>query len=55
MSGPPSPGNRRAVEHFGKVRVLAEIPALENVDAAAVAELAKAIAPLDAILSGVTQ
>jgi malonyl-CoA O-methyltransferase len=55
MSGPSSPGNRHAIEHFGKVRVLAEIPALEKVDAAAVAELARTIPPLAEILSGVMQ
>lgn len=46
MSGPLSPGNREAIERFGEVRVLAEIPPLARVDAAAVAELARGIAPL---------
>ena len=46
MSGPLSPGNREAIERFGDVRVLAEIPPLARVDAAAVAELARGIAPL---------
>ncbi|MBR8653030.1 dethiobiotin synthase [Achromobacter sp. Marseille-Q0513] len=46
MSGPLSPGNKEAIERFGDVRVLAEIPPLARVDAAAVAELARGIAPL---------
>lgn len=28
MNGPPNPGNRKAIEHFGGTRVLAEIPPL---------------------------
>jgi malonyl-CoA O-methyltransferase len=46
MSGPLSPGNRIAIERFGKVRVLAEIPALERVDAEAVRELARQVPDL---------
>lgn len=46
MSGPPSAGNKEAIERFGGVRVLAEIPPLPRVDAAAVDELARGIAPL---------
>ncbi|AUL49236.1 dethiobiotin synthase [Bordetella trematum] len=51
MSGPPSPGNRLAIERFGQTRILAEIPQLDCVDAAAVARQAEAIAPLDALLA----
>lgn len=40
MNGPPSAGNREALERFGQVPVIAEIPPLERVDAAAVAALA---------------
>lgn len=29
MSGPPNPGNRAAIEHFGNTKVLAEIPPLD--------------------------
>ncbi len=46
MSGPLSAGNKEAIERFGGVRVLAEIPPLPRVDAAAVDELARDIAPL---------
>ena len=45
MSGPLSPGNREAIERFGEVRVGRD-PTLARVDAAAVAELARGIAPL---------
>lgn len=37
LSGPPDAANRRAIETLGRVRVLAEIPRLETVDAEAVA------------------
>lgn len=46
MSGTPSTGNKEAIERFGSVRVLAEIPPLPRVDAAAVAALAQGIPPL---------
>lgn len=46
MSGPPSAGNKEAIERFGGVRVLAEIPPLPRVDAEAVDALARDIAPL---------
>lgn len=39
MNGPPDAGNRTAIEHFGKVRVLAEIPPLARADADAIAAL----------------
>ena len=39
MSGPPSTINREAIEQFGQVRVLAEIPRLERVDAQSVSTL----------------
>jgi len=51
MSGPLSAGNREAIERFGNVRVLAEIPPLDRVDAAAVEALARTIAPLDECLA----
>lgn len=38
LSGPPDVANRRAIETWGRVRVLAEIPRLDRVDANAVAE-----------------
>ncbi|KRC85605.1 Malonyl-[acyl-carrier protein] O-methyltransferase [compost metagenome] len=46
MSGPLSAGNKEAIERFGGVRVLAEIPPLPRVDAAAVDLLAQGIPPL---------
>ncbi|EHK63055.1 dethiobiotin synthase [Achromobacter arsenitoxydans] len=46
MSGPPSAGNKEAIERFGCVRVLAEIAPLPRVDAAAVDALARGIPPL---------
>ncbi|MNR51312.1 hypothetical protein D3C85_1709690 [compost metagenome] len=46
MSGPPSAGNKEAIERFGGVRVLAEIAPLPRVDAAAVDALAQGIPPL---------
>ena len=39
MSGVLSPGNRDAIERFGQVKVLAEIPVIQNVDAAAICRL----------------
>lgn len=46
MSGPLSAGNREAIERFGNVRVLAEIPPQDRVDAAAVEALARTVPPL---------
>ncbi|MGS1010401.1 dethiobiotin synthase [Achromobacter anxifer] len=46
MSGPLSAGNKEAIERFGDVRVLAEIPPLAKVDAQTVQALASAIPPL---------
>lgn len=40
LSGPPSPGNRSAIERHGRVTVLAELPHQDPLDAAAVARLA---------------
>jgi malonyl-CoA O-methyltransferase len=51
MSGPLSAGNKEAIERFGGVRVLAEIPPLAHVDAAAVAKLAQSIPPLEECLA----
>ncbi|MGB6241672.1 MAG: dethiobiotin synthase [Castellaniella sp.] len=50
MNGPLSPGNRKALEHFGHTRILAEIPPLPRVDAAAIARMAAGIPPLASIL-----
>jgi len=40
LSGAPNPGNRAALEQFGRVPVLAELPWLPRIDAAAVTRLA---------------
>jgi malonyl-CoA O-methyltransferase len=48
LNGPPSPGNRAAIEGFGRVRVLAEIPPLAEADASAVEGLAAGLAPIPA-------
>jgi malonyl-CoA O-methyltransferase len=40
MNGPPSAANREAVERYGNVRVLAEIPRAEAVTPAWVAQMA---------------
>lgn len=46
LVGALSPGNKRAIEQFGKTRVIAEIDVLPEVNADAVAEVATGIAPL---------
>jgi malonyl-CoA O-methyltransferase len=46
LDGPPDAGNRAAIEHFGQVRILAELPLVDPLDAAAVAHLAERIPPL---------
>jgi dethiobiotin synthetase len=35
---PPNPANREAIEHFGEVPVLAELPYFEHLNAQALAE-----------------
>ncbi|KAA0677374.1 dethiobiotin synthase [Roseomonas genomospecies 6] len=49
LNGPPNPGNRAAIERFGKVRVLAEIPTLDRIDAESVAEAASLIPSFDSV------
>ena len=39
LNGPPSAGNRAAIERHGRVRVLAELPIAERMDAAALERL----------------
>jgi malonyl-CoA O-methyltransferase len=46
LNGPSNPGNRAAIERFGGVEVLAEVPPLAEVDARAVETLAAAMPPL---------
>jgi adenosylmethionine-8-amino-7-oxononanoate aminotransferase len=45
LSGEPNPGNKRAIEEHGGVQVIAELPWVERIDEAVVAELAKRILP----------
>ncbi|WP_114858772.1 dethiobiotin synthase [Azospirillum brasilense] len=49
LNGPPNPGNRAAIERFGKVRVLAEIPTLPRLDAETVAEAAALLPSFDSV------
>jgi len=49
MNGPPDAGNRRAIEQFGRVRVLAELPRVEPLDQAAIGTLAARIPPLSEV------
>jgi malonyl-CoA O-methyltransferase len=46
VNGPPNPGNRAAIERFGRVRILAELPHVDPLHSAAVAELSARIPPL---------
>jgi dethiobiotin synthase len=50
MNGPPDAGNRSTIERYGRVRVIAELPRVEPLDAAAVRGLAARIPPLAEIL-----
>jgi malonyl-CoA O-methyltransferase len=45
MNGPANPANRRAIETFGAVAVIAELPLLEPLDGASLAAAAERIAP----------
>ncbi|WP_428374942.1 dethiobiotin synthase [Lichenicoccus sp.] len=40
LNGPPSDGNRDAIRRYGRVRVLAELPMFDRVDAAAIDQAA---------------
>lgn len=46
LNGPPNAGNRTAIERFGHVRVLAELPRVDPLDGAAVEGLCALIPPL---------
>ena len=52
LNGPVSPGNRSAIERHGAVRVLAEIPAQDHVDASTVERLAALMPQPDALEPG---
>ncbi len=49
MNGPPDAGNRRAIEQFGRARVLAELPRVEPLDPPALRGLAARIPPLEQV------
>lgn len=49
LNGPPNAGNRTAIERFGQVRVLAELPHLDPLDNGAIERLAALIPPLPEI------
>jgi malonyl-CoA O-methyltransferase len=52
MNGPPSSGNRTAIERFGNVRVIAEIPQLTTIDTPALARLAQALPDYENVTAG---
>jgi len=49
LNGPPNAGNRAAIERFGQVRVLAELPRVDPLDSAAIERLSALIPPLPEI------
>jgi malonyl-CoA O-methyltransferase len=49
LNGPPNAGNRAAIERFGKVRVLAELPRVDALDKAAIERLSALMPPLPEI------
>lgn len=49
LCGPPDPDNREAIERFGGVEVVAELPRLEAVDAASLATAAAELDPRGAL------
>ena len=51
LNGPPNPGNRAAIERFGNIRVLAEIPEIPAPDAQRLADVAAGIPSFEAVLS----
>lgn len=52
MNGPPSAGNRHAIERFGNVRVIAEIPQLDTIDTATLARLAPTLPDYADVMAG---
>jgi malonyl-CoA O-methyltransferase len=53
MNGPPSASNRLAIERFGGVPVIAEVPALHVVDTRSVAEMAARMPALASVMEAV--
>ena len=50
LNGPPDAGNRAAIERFGQVRVVAELPRVDPLDRAALERLAARIPPLTEVV-----
>ena len=50
LNGPPNPENRRAIERFGRVAVLGELPRLDPLSPSALAAAAAALDPDDALM-----
>ena len=50
VNGPTNPGNRAAIESYGAIRVIAELPPVNPLDAAAVTRLAALVPPLSRLL-----
>jgi dethiobiotin synthase len=51
MSGVPNPANKAAIERFGNVKVILEIPPLEHIDCHVVSRLARQVQGLELIPS----
>lgn len=49
LDGPPNAGNRAAIEQFGDVHMLAELPHVDPLNPVAVARLAERIPPLNEV------
>lgn len=49
LNGPPNAGNRAAIERFGRVRIVAELPRIEPLDGAAIERLSALIPSLPEI------
>lgn len=50
LNGPPSASNREAIETYGAIRVIGEIPRFDCVDTAAVARMAESLDPSGRLL-----
>jgi malonyl-CoA O-methyltransferase len=50
LNGPPNAGNRAAIEQFGQVRILAELPFVDPLDASVVAHFAELVPPFHEIV-----
>jgi len=50
LNGPPNPGNRAAIESHGAIRIIAELPPADPLDAEAITRLAALLPPLSRLL-----